>query len=322
MHTNTDDKILHIFKKYGDAYVSGEEISKELGVSRTSIWKHIETLRSLGYEIDASPHLGYKLAGRPDRLIPEEIKNDLRTKSLGRNILTYAALDSTNDTAYKLAENGAKEGTVVIAEKQKKGKGRQGRTWVSPKGGIYLSCVIKPDIEPREVSKITLVSALAVSTAIREIANIPAMIKWPNDITINGKKVCGILTEMKAEQDNVDFLIVGIGVNVSTPASLLPKGATSISEESGDVISKVELAKAILEKMEYYMALLKKEGFKAIRDEWRDLSETLGRHVKVHCHEGNIEGQALDLDNDGALVVRLDSGFHKRILSGDVINAH
>ncbi|MDP3789447.1 MAG: biotin--[acetyl-CoA-carboxylase] ligase, partial [Candidatus Omnitrophota bacterium] len=294
----------------------------ELGVSRTSIWKHIETLRDLGYEIEASPHLGYKLMGRPDRLIPEEIKNDLKTKFLGKNILTYASLDSTNDTAYKLAEAGAKEGTVVIAEKQKKGKGRQGRTWVSPKGGIYLSCVIRPDIEPKEVAKITLVSAVAVCTAVREIANVAAMIKWPNDITIGGKKVCGILTEMKAEQDKVNFLIVGIGVNVNTPASLLPKGAAALSGESGGDISKVDLAKRILEKMEYYTALFKKEGFRVIRDEWRDLSETLSRHVKVHCHEGNIEGQALDVDADGALVVRMESGFHKRILSGDVITAH
>ena len=322
MHTNIDDKILHMFKKYGGAYVSGEDISRELGVSRTSIWKHIETLRSLGYEISASPNLGYKLAGRPDRLIPEELKNDLRTKFLGKNILTYALLDSTNDTAYRLAEDGAKEGTVVIAEKQKKGKGRHGRTWVSPKGGIYFSCIIRPDIEPKEVAKITLVSALAVCTSIRKAAGVPAMIKWPNDITIYGKKVCGILTEMKAEQDSVDFLIVGIGINVDTPSSLLPKGATSLSEESDSSISKVDLAKGILENLEHYIGIFKKEGFRVIRDEWRDLSDTIGRYVKVQCHEGKIEGQALDLDADGALVIRLDSGFHKRILSGDVTVAH
>lgn len=322
MHTNIDDKILHIFTKYGDAYASGEDISRELGVSRTSIWKHIEILRGLGYGIDASPHLGYKLTERPDRLIPEELKNDLRTKFLGKSILSYTSLDSTNDTAYKLAEGGAKEGTVVIAEKQKKGKGRRGRTWISPKGGIYLSCIIRPDIEPKEVAKITLVSAVAVSVSIRKVVNIPVMIKWPNDITINGKKVCGILTEMKAEQDKVDFLIVGIGVNVDNPASLLPKGATTLSEESGSSVSKVGLAKSILENLEHYMGIFKKEGFKAIRGEWRDLSETIGCHVKVQCHEGKIEGQALDVDADGALVIRLDSGFHKRVLSGDVITAH
>ncbi|MBU4376200.1 MAG: biotin--[acetyl-CoA-carboxylase] ligase [Candidatus Omnitrophica bacterium] len=322
MTMNIDDKILHIFKKYGAAYVSGEDISRDIGVSRTSIWKHIESLRSLGYDIEASPHLGYRLTGRPDRLIPEELKNNLKTKFLGKNILSYASLDSTNDTAYKLAENGAKEGTVIVAERQKKGKGRQGRHWVSPKGGIYFSCIIRPDIEPKEVAKITLASALAVCTSIREIARIPALIKWPNDIIIGGKKVCGILTEMKAEQDKVDFLVVGIGINADNPISLLPKGSTTLSEESDADVSKVELAKKVLEKLEHYILLFKKEGFKPIRDEWRDLSETLGRHVRVHSHEGKIEGQAIDVDNDGALVVRLDSGFHKRILSGDVVIAH
>lgn len=322
MRTSIDDKILHIFRKYGEAYVSGEDISRELGVSRTSIWKHIEVLRNLGYEIDASPHLGYRLTGRPDRLIPEELKNNLRTRLFGKNILTYASLDSTNDTAYKLAEDGAKEGTVIIAEKQKKGKGRQGRAWVSPKGGIYLSCIIRPDIEPKEVAKITLVSAVAVCTSIRKTANIPAMIKWPNDIVIDGKKICGILTEMKAEQDKVDFLIVGIGINVDNELSLLPKGSTTLSEEAGGNISKVELTKSVLENLEHYIGLFKKEGFKIIRDEWHDLSETISRHVKVQCHEGKIEGQALDLDADGALVIRLENGFHKRILSGDVVAAH
>jgi BirA family biotin operon repressor/biotin-[acetyl-CoA-carboxylase] ligase len=319
---NIDDKILHIFKKYGEAYVSGEDISKELKVSRTSIWKHIESLRELGYEIEASPHLGYKLTGRPDRLIPEELKNNLKTKFLGKSILSYASLDSTNDTAYRLAEDGAEEGTVVIAERQRRGKGRQGRHWVSPKGGIYLSCIIRPDIEPKEVAKITLVSALAVCIAIREITDLPAMIKWPNDIVIKGRKVCGILTEMKAEQDRVDFLIVGIGINVDNPISALPKGASTLQEESGGEIRKVELTKRVLEKMEHYISSFKKHGFKVIRDEWRDLSDTIGRHVKVQSHEGKIEGQAIDVDSDGALVVRLDSGFHKRILSGDVFTAH
>lgn len=319
---NIDDKILNIFKKYGEAYVSGEEISRDIGVSRTSIWKHIENLRILGYDIEASPNLGYKLLGRPDSLIPAELKNNLKTKFLGRNILSYASIDSTNDTAYKLAEDGAKEGMVVVAERQKKGKGRQGRRWASPKGGIYFSCIIRPDIEPKEVAKITLVSALAVCVSIREMARIPVLIKWPNDIMIGGRKVCGILTEMKAEQDRVDFLVIGIGINVDNPLPALPKGSTTLSEESGAGVSKVELTKKVLEKLEHYILLFKKEGFEPIRDEWRGLSGTLGRHVKMHSHEGKIEGQAIDVDNDGALVVRLDSGFHKRILSGDVIIAH
>ena len=317
-----EDKILKIFSRHRDAYVSGEDISKELGVSRASIWKHIETLRDLGYEIEASPHLGYKLIARPDRLIPEELKDNLKTKLLGKKILAYKSLDSTNDTAYYLAENGEKEGTVVIAEQQKKGKGRQGRHWASPKGGIYLSCIVKPDIEPKEVAKITLVSAVAVCASIREIANVPAMIKWPNDIIIKKKKVCGILTEMKAEQDRVDFVIVGIGVNVDMPIKLLPKEAISLIKESDNRLSKVDLAKKILENLEHYLILFKEDGFDKIRDEWRHLSTTLGQNVRIYCHDKKIEGQALDVDEDGALVVRLESGFQRRVLSGDVVIAH
>ena len=317
-----EEKILKIFAKHRNTHVSGEEISKELGVSRTSIWKHIEVLRDLGYEIEATPHLGYKLIARPDRLIPEELGDDLKTKFLGKKILSYESLDSTNDTAYHLAKSGEKEGTVVISERQRKGKGRQGRSWVSPKGGIYFSCILKPDIEPREVAKITLVSAVAVCASIREVADVKAMIKWPNDIIINRKKACGILTEMKAEQDKVDFVIVGIGVNVDMPVSSLPKGATSLAKEADSKVLKVALAKKILENLEYYVSLFKKEGFNKIRDEWHHYSATIGHHVKIQSHEGKIEGQALDVDNDGALVVRLDTGFQKRILSGDVTIAH
>lgn len=317
-----EDKILKIFSENIGRYVSGEDISKELDVSRTTIWKHIETLRDLGYDIEASPHLGYKLIGRPDRLIPEELQDNLKTKFLGKNVFAYESLDSTNDTAYKLAENGEEEGTIVVAERQKKGKGRQGRSWSSPKGGIYLSCILKPQIEPKEVAKMTLVSAVAVCTSIREITGVPAMIKWPNDIIIKGKKVCGILTEMKAEQDKVDFLIVGIGVNVDTHLEFLPKGATLLVKKSENKFSKVALTKRILENLEHYVLLFRKEGFKKIRGEWRDLSVTVGRRIRIHCHDERIEGQALDVDEDGALVVRLDSGIQKRILSGDVVLAH
>ena len=317
-----EEKILRIFSKHKDTHVSGEDVSKELGVSRTSIWKHIEVMRDLGYEIEATPHLGYKLIKRPDRLIPEELKDNLKTKFLGKKILSYESLDSTNDTAYHLAENGEKEGTVVVSERQRRGKGRQGRQWVSPKGGIYLSCILKPDIEPKEVAKITLVSAVALAASIREVAGVDAMIKWPNDIMVKRKKVCGILTEMKAEQDKVNFLIVGIGLNVDSQVSSLPKGATSLNKESDSKVSKVALAKRILENLEHYVLLFKKDGFNKIRDEWHHYSATIGNHVKVHCHNEQIEGQALDVDSDGALVVRLDSGFQRRILSGDVVIAH
>lgn len=296
-------------------------MSRKLGITRAAVWKHMESLRELGYEISALPHLGYRLDKSPDRLIPEEIRAGLGVRILGKKIYAYASLDSTNDTAYKIAEDGAPEGSVVIAEKQTKGKGRMKRRWVSPQGGIYMSCILRPDIEPKEVAKITLVAAVAAAQAIRELCRADALIKWPNDILVNGKKVCGILTELKAEQDGVDFVILGIGVNINTPKSALPAGAAALADETGEYISKVAMVRLLLEGLEKNYLLFRAQGFAPIREEWGMLSATLGRHVIITCHDRKIEGQAVDIDDDGALVVRLDTGLMEKVFSGDVVLA-
>lgn len=318
-----DEKILSKLRNNSD-YTSGEELCKIAGVSRTAIWKHIEKLREEGYGIEASPHLGYRLLNIPDSLIPSEIRWGLKTKVLGKEVLSYKKVDSTNDIAYELAEKGLKEGTVILAEEQKKGKGRHGRTWLSPSGGgLYFSIILRPRITPSEIPKITLLSAVAAAKAIREAAGLQAMIKWPNDIMINHKKVCGILTEMKAEQDSVDFIVIGIGINVNTPLRHLPKGASSLAEElphygKDDKISRVELTRKLIEKIEEDYFLLKKEGFRPIMDEWKRLTDMLGSRVKVSLQNRVFEGLAHNIDPDGALVVRKDAGTLERISSGDV----
>ena len=229
---NTDDKILELFKKSKDAYLSGEDISQTLGISRQALWKHIEKLREMGYVVDAVPHLGYKLREIPDKILVPEIKWHLNTKKIGREIYFYETVGSTNDRAYELAEDGAKEGTLVITDEQTKGKGRLGRNWISPpESGIYLSCILRPDILPNEVPKITLVAAVSAVKAIRKFSGLDALIKWPNDILISDRKTGGILTELKGEIDRVSFLILGVGMNVNTPKGLLPASATSIKEE-------------------------------------------------------------------------------------------
>lgn len=321
-----DEKIIQILRSKPDTHVSGEELCKLANISRSAIWKHIEKLREEGYEIEAVPHLGYRLAAVPDVLIPNEIKWKLKSKIFGREVISYKKVDSTNDVAYELAEKGIKEGTVVLAEEQARGKGRHGRQWSSPpKGGVYLSCVLRPDMPPGEIARITLLAAVAVAKAIREVSGLEATIKWPNDILINHKKVCGILTEMKAEQDSVNFIIIGIGVNVTTPIKSLPHGATSIKEEMlkhdlrGAKISRVELAKKILEKLEEEYALLKKSGFEPIINAWKDYSAMPGSRIRVTLHGRGIEGVAHDIDNDGSLVVRLDSGVLEKVPSGDVM---
>ncbi len=318
-----DEKILAILRNDTD-HVSGEELCKIAGVSRAAIWKHIEKLREEGYDIEASPHLGYRLLNIPDRLIPAEIKWKLRTRILGKEILSYKKVDSTNAIAYAFAEKGLKEGSVILAEEQEKGKGRHGRTWLSPsESGIYLSVILRPQITPNEISKITLLAAVAAARAIRETADLQAMIKWPNHILVNHKKVCGILTEMKAEQDRVDFIVIGIGINVNTQMKQLPKGASSLREELPDSrtdeqVSRVDLTRKLIEKLEEDYFLLKKDGFQPIMDEWKRLSDMIGSRVKVVLQNRTFEGLVHDIDPDGALVVRRDAGTLEKVSSGDI----
>ena len=322
---NLDEKILDALRPAGEMYTSGEELCKLSGISRAAIWKRMEKLREEGYEIEASPHLGYRLFRIPDAMIPCEIKWKLKTRVLGREVISYKKVDSTNVVAYELAEKGLKEGAVIFAEEQAKGKGRLGRTWNSQACcGIYMSCILRPMMAPNEIPKITLIAAVAVAKAIRGFTGLDAMIKWPNDILINGRKVCGILTEMKAEQDRVDFIILGIGVNVNTPASGLPAGGSSLSDESHKIgrtggISRVDLAKRILESLEEHYNILKNRGSPAIIDEWKGLSAMLGSRVKITLPARSFEAHAHDIDPDGALVVRLDSGVLEKVTSGDVM---
>ncbi|MFH1856577.1 MAG: biotin--[acetyl-CoA-carboxylase] ligase [Candidatus Omnitrophota bacterium] len=317
---NIDDKIISILKENKDTYVSGEELSRILGISRAGIWKHIRKIKEHKYGITASPHLGYRLTGIPDSMIPAEIKYKLDTSVIGNEIYSYQVLDSTNDTAEKLAIEGAKEGVVVFAENQQKGRGRQNRKWISPdKKGIYMSVILRPALPPSAVSKITLISSLAVLNAIRRISSLPVLIKWPNDIIINNKKVCGILTETTAQPDIVKFIIIGIGINVNTPKELLPENATSLFEESGKSINRISLTREILKELEKYYFLFKKDGIKTIINEWRDFSATLGNRVKINGLNNVYEGQALAIDEDtGNLIIREDSGFTRAVSSGDV----
>lgn len=315
-----EEKILELFKQQPNAFLSGEQISSGLSISRSAVWKHIEKLRTLGYEFDAVPHLGYRLRKTPDRLYPQEIRFALRAHTIGKEIVYYDIVDSTNTAAYHLAKKGAPEGMVILAEAQTKGKGRLSRNWASPKQkGIYMSVILRPELTPFQAPKITLLAAVSAALAIRDYSGVPALIKWPNDILANGKKIGGILTEMEAEPDTVKFLILGIGINVNARASELPKGASSIFEETGNKTSRVELVRAVLERLDENYTLFKREGFSPIKKEWRNLSATLGRRVRVTCMDKKVEGEATDIDSDGGLKIRLDNGFYEKVMAGDVL---
>ena len=315
-----ENKILEEFYKNKEMHLSGEDIAKALGISRQAFWKHVEKLRRAGYVIEAVPHLGYRLTNIPDAMIVPEIKRHLRAHLFGKNIVHHQKIDSTNDAAYALAESGAPEGTVVVAESQQKGKGRMGRRWVSPAGGgVYFSCIIRPNISPAEVSRITLVAALSVVKTIKSFTRLVARMRWPNDVLVNGKKVTGILTELKAEADKTSFIILGIGVNVNTAPHDLPTGATSLKEECKEKIKRVEFFARLLETLEEEYNIFKKEGFKNIRKELKTHSCTLGHYVRLATSgKKRVHGHATDIDENGALVLRMSNGEEKTFFSGDV----
>jgi BirA family biotin operon repressor/biotin-[acetyl-CoA-carboxylase] ligase len=314
------EKILEYFRKSHDKYVSGEDISKALDVSRAYVWKNIDRLREDGYLIDAVPNLGYRLTFAPDKLNVYAVKSELKTKIMGRKVFHFDATTSTNDKAYELAESGEPEGTVVIAESQSHGRGRVGRKWVSPGGGgIYMSVILRPDLEADEIPAITLVAAASVVKTLIRLTGADAKIKWPNDVMINEKKVCGILTEMKAQPDRVDFLVLGIGINVNTPQDKLPDTATSVKSELKKALNRAELVRGFLGQFEKDYILFTKIGFSSLRDECKEFSVVIGRKVKITEHHRTVKGTVLDIDDKGALIVRDEEGKRSRIFSGDVV---
>lgn len=313
------EKIIHSLKNNPN-YLSGEEISRALKISRAGIWKHIEELRKQGYDIEAAPKRGYRIRSSPDKLLPWEINFALGTQALGQNIIYKDSVSSTMDEAFALGVKGAQHGTVVCAETQTKGRGRLGRAWISPPGkGIYASILLRPQVNLNEVAQLTLVSAVALCEALRKVSGVEATIKWPNDILIDGKKVSGILTELNAEMDRIKFVIVGIGVNVNTLSSQLPPEGTSLKIEAKKDFSRVEVLREILRSFEKWVGLFETQGFPEVRKRWKELSWTLGKRVKFIEPHGETIGTAIDLASDGCLLLKKDSGEIVKKISGDAL---
>jgi BirA family transcriptional regulator, biotin operon repressor / biotin---[acetyl-CoA-carboxylase] ligase len=307
------EEILLALRKEGD-YISGEALADRLGVSRAAVWKQIHTLIDEGYVIDSQQGHGYKLVSVPDKLYPFEVKYGLQSKLLGKKVAHLDNTSSTNTVAKQMAEKGAQEGTVIIAETQSRGKGRLGRKYVAKPGGLWMSIILKPKIDPMHASSITLLAAVSVTKALRGIG-LEAVIKWPNDVLVNGKKICGILTEMSAETDVVNFIILGIGVNLNNDAPL--DTATTVKAELGRDVNRVEFTQSLLEMLEEDYVTFKSEGFTPILWSWRRYSDTLGRPVEVTYQSEVISGIAEDVGDDGSLIVKLSDGSTRRIVSGD-----
>lgn len=314
------NELLMLLLSQKGTYLSGEQISNKFGVTRSAIWKQINAIRNMGYVIKSSPRLGYCLEKSPDFLFPEEIWSRCSLSALGSKIYYYTVTGSTNEDAKKLAQDGVPHGTLVIAEKQQKARGRLGRAWDSPNGGLWFTLILRPCLAPMDAPKLTILTAVAVAEAIIHTTGIDAKIKWPNDILIDGKKVCGILTEMSTEMDAINHVIIGVGINVNNsdfPEELKDKG-TSLRQVKGEKVSRIQVLSSLLERFEHYYVKAETEGFKEVLESWRSLCTTLGQKVKITGQKENFEGIALDIDESGALLIKTGDGKVVRILSGDV----
>jgi BirA family biotin operon repressor/biotin-[acetyl-CoA-carboxylase] ligase len=320
--TNPTEQILSFLYKNKDVYTSGQAMANELSVTRAAIWKCIEALRGDGYEIESAAAKGYRLASVPDLLGEREIRLGLDTKYLGCEIHSLAEVDSTNSYASKLAAAGAPEGTVVVSEHQTAGRGRLGRKWVSPPGvNIYVSVILRPEVPPSDAPMVTLAASVPLTRAIKAYG-LPAAIKWPNDVLINGRKAAGILTEMSAEPDLVRHIVLGVGIDVNMQKGAFPKElketATSMMMELGGRVDRAGLLRRFLSELEGAYGMFTRGEKEAVLNGWRELSCTLGRDVKVSTPSGETKGRALDLDASGGLMVELEGGRVETLTSGDV----
>jgi len=321
----TDAKILHALREASNGSVSGAELSQKLGISRAAIWARIEELRKLGYEIEASPHLGYHLTSSPDSLHADDLMARLGKETIvGRHIQVFQETTSTNDIIEKLARDGVREGAVVFAESQTRGRGRLGRRWMSPRGkGLWFSVLLRPKLRPQQTTQLTVAAATALARAIRMETGLKPDIKWPNDILIRKKKVSGILTELNAELDQVKYVILGIGVDVNLATEEFPPDlgavATSLRAEAGGrLISRAGLAVAILRELDRDYTRICAGQFAAVADEWESQCTTIGQNVRIAMGSRQIRGRAESLSAEGALLVRSEHGHLEPIIGGDV----
>ena len=317
----TEELVLGFLAEAGDDFTSGEMLSGKLGLSRTAVWKCVESLREKGYRIDAVPTRGYRLVEIPDRLTGLEITPLLNTRDIGRVIHYRESLPSTNEHAQRLAQEGASHGEVVIAEQQTAGRGRRGRNWISPAGvNLYFSVILRPELSPQRAPELTLTTAVALAETLRE-AGAAAAIKWPNDLLVEGRKIAGILAEMTAEAENLSFVVMGVGVNLNLRASDFPpelaSTATSLMEARGQRVPRALFTAALWTRLERWMDVHQESGFAPVRDAWRALSSTLGQDVLVRTETREFRGLAEDIDQTGALLVRTPDGI-ERIVAGDL----
>ena len=314
-------ELLKILKESG-GYVSGQQLCEHFGVSRTAVWKAISQIKQEGYEIEAVKNRGYRILSAPDVVTPEEILSHLSAKWLGRNCLYLKSVDSTNNYARRIAEDGAQEGTLVIADEQTSGKGRRGRGWTASAGvNVMMTALFRPRIRPQHASRLTLLMAMAVAQGIRDVTGLEAGIKWPNDVVVGGKKVCGILTELSAEVDYVNYVVIGAGINVNQDC--IPEElngiAGSLCLELGEKISRAKLAASVLDELEkLYETFLQTEDLSALCQEYNRICVNRGRKILVKEPGNEYVGTTDGINPYGELVVEREDGSVVCVYAGEV----
>lgn len=314
-----DVAILRALFQNTGGHVTGVKLAEELGCTRSAIWKRIENLQTLGYEIEAQPHLGYRLISAPDILVSDELQARLPEHPFTRKLVVFRETKSTNDLLLREAQSGAEEGFCIVAESQSGGRGRLGRSWESPPGqGLWFSLLFRPAWPISDTQRLTLITSVALSNAIERLTTLPCQIKWPNDIFLHGRKLAGILTEAQGDMDRLHYAVVGIGLNVHqsekdfSPA--LRKTATSIRTEAGQAPRRADLLIAIFQELKR----LYDAPFDEVREQWRDRCLTLGKNIRVQSGNETYEGQMMDVDASGALQIRLPSGRTQTLNSGEL----
>jgi BirA family biotin operon repressor/biotin-[acetyl-CoA-carboxylase] ligase len=312
-----------LFRNQPGEYISGEKISDLLQISRAAVWKQVKVLREEGFKIEAKHSLGYRLLATPDRLVASDIENGLNCRLIGQKVISFTETDSTNVQARRIAEEGGIEGTVVVADQQNSGRGRLGRRWESPSGvNLYCSILLRPQIPVQQAPQLTFLSAVTVVETLKEVCQLTAEVKWPNDILVNGAKISGLLNEMSAETEQIHFVILGVGINLNMTASQFPDGlnypATSVLLETGNPVDRLVFLRAFLQRLDLYYAEFLQEGFAPIRDRWENLCNLINVQVEVDLGSHHCCGTVVGLDSDGALRLQLENGKVERILAGDI----
>lgn len=329
MYTSFDNvgllKVLTLLKSHKSEFLSGQDLSDVLKISRVAVWKHIKKIRSEGYTVESKQNLGYKLIGNTERLLPWEITENLNTKFIGKRIYYFDSMDSTQNFAVEIAPNRKENGTVVISKKQTEGMGRLKRKWKSPVGGIWLSVIVHPKFSTSQITLVPIATSLALHKAVEKVLGIKPMLKWPNDLTLKKKKVAGILLDTSIQSNKIEFLVLGVGINFKIKPHNLEKllkktpnfyGVSTLVEKNE---KPLPLVKQFLYELENVFQMINSGSNKKIVTEWTKRSSTIGKNVSVITDDGRFNGKAIKLDIDGGLIITRGKKT-KKLFVGDVLH--